>query len=339
MVSKVINELNGEIFVNYEVEKVLKDVILKGKIDILSITSEVKTVYEIKAEKERDCHHVQLWLCGVCRNTLSKYWRKGLGKGVFFPPQIRLKMYAERKEYIYLVQSDSANKLYYYYQKHPNAVYIAYTSGNFDLLVQTSAPLEVLPDRTLFCGSRSDYVYPETPHCSFEKALKRMEKLIEKDHEKSKIKVVYTEEGEEKGSSYYGWKIFPYVKRDLKIEFTPIAKKLHIASVSFMKGLEYLLNVSTKLLPFYPKRLPIYSQYFFVFWSDYEEFLCEFFGCLPCHVSITKVENALFVYASVLKGIGLSERLFQLCFRLKDLGFVERFWSSIPVYYWIPDVP
>jgi hypothetical protein len=248
--------------------------------------------------------------CEVSRNTLSKYWRKGLEEKKFFPPQIRLKMFAERKEYIYLVQSDIANKLYYYYQKLPESVYISYTSGNFDLLIQTSTPLEVLPDRTLFCGSRSNYVYPDTPLCTFETALEQMEALIEREHEKSKLKVLYKEEGAVKGSPHYGWKIFPYVKRNLKIGFTPLAKKLHISFDSFKKGLDYLLNVSTTLLPFYPKGLPMYSQYFFVFWSDYEDLLCELFGLLPCHISITKVENALIVYGGIQKEMGLSERLF-----------------------------
>lgn len=71
MVSKVVNGLNGEIIVNYPVKKELKDVILRGRIDILSITSEVKTIYEIKAGKERDCHHVQLWLYMGCFESVN----------------------------------------------------------------------------------------------------------------------------------------------------------------------------------------------------------------------------------------------------------------------------
>jgi len=45
--------------------------------------------------------------CNVCRNTASKYWKKGLKEEVFFPPQIRLKRYENRKEYSYLIQKDT----------------------------------------------------------------------------------------------------------------------------------------------------------------------------------------------------------------------------------------
>jgi hypothetical protein len=65
-----------------------------------------------------------------------------------FPPQFRLNMYENRKEYIYFIQSDSAQKLYFHFKNHPDLVYIAYCSGNFDIFLQLSAPLDVLPDRT-----------------------------------------------------------------------------------------------------------------------------------------------------------------------------------------------
>ena len=66
LVSKVINELNGEIYVNYRVEKDLDDIQLLGYIDILNINCNTKTVYEIKSGKEKESHHVQLWLYMGC---------------------------------------------------------------------------------------------------------------------------------------------------------------------------------------------------------------------------------------------------------------------------------
>jgi len=255
---------------------------------------------------------------------------------IFFPPQLRLKMFENRKEYIYLIQSDSANKLYDYFQEQPNVIYVVYTSGKFDIFLQTEKPLDVLPDRTIFWGARGNYIYPEIPNCSYMYALMRMERLLDKEHPPSKMPVEYPKEPLEP-SSYYGWMIYPYVKYDLKTGYTRIVKKLHISFVSFYKGLEYLLNVSAKLLPYYPLGFRLYSQYFFVFWSDYEEFLCELFGCLPCHTSITKVKDALIVYVSIEKGEDISERLFRMCFRMVNLGLIDRFWSSRPIYGWRRD--
>ena len=276
--------------------------------------------------------------CGVSRNTFSKYWKQGLIDEVFFPPQLRLKMYSNRKEYIYLIQNDNADDLYQYFMMHPDTVYVTCTSGKFDLLLQTKNPLKVLPDRTLFSGARSDYFYPETPLCNYNKALDRMEALLDREHAPSKIDVSYPEEPLEVGKSDLGWKIFPYVKYNLKTGFTPIIKKLHISFDSFYKGLDYLYNVSTVLVPYYPSGFKWYSQHFFVFWSNYEHLLCESFSQLPCHTSITKVRDALLVYASVEKGL-IEKQLLQYYFKLTRSGHIDRFWSSIPVYHYARDEP
>jgi hypothetical protein len=296
------------------------------------------SMYLTFVREPRLYYHEAAQKCNVSRNTFSKYWKQGVTDKVFFPPQIRLKMYSNRKEYIYLIQNDNANDLYEHFKNHPDTVYVTCASGKFDLLLQTNKPLDVLPDRTLFSGSRGNYLYPETPLCSYNEALKRMDALLDHEHTPSKIDINYPEEPPEIGDSTLGWKIFPYVKYNLKTGFTPIIKRLHISFASFYKGLEYLYNVSTVLLPYYPSGFTWYSQHFFVFWSGYENLLCESFSQLPCHTSITKVKDALLVYASVEKGL-IEKRLLQYYFRLTHLGYIDRFWSSIPVYYYARDEP
>ena len=273
--------------------------------------------------------------CRIAKNTFMKYWKEGLKDQVFFPPQIRLKMYRERKEYIYLVQNDKAHSMYEYYKKHPDITYLSYALGKFDLLIQTDKPLEVVPDGTLLHGSRSNYIYPETPYCTFEAALSRMEALLSQSHEPSKITVEYPEEPELKGTEY-GLQLLPYLKYNLRPNYTLVVKRVGISFSSFYKGYEYLLKVSTVLLPYYPFGLLNYSQYFFVFRTDYEHLLCELFGYLPCHVSITKVSDALIVYVTVQEGKGLRERFFDLCYRLLDMGLVNQLWAADPVYHWRP---
>ena len=50
----------------YRVEKVLDDLTLVGYIDILDVNSVLKTVFEVKSGKEKDSHHVQLWIYMGC---------------------------------------------------------------------------------------------------------------------------------------------------------------------------------------------------------------------------------------------------------------------------------
>lgn len=255
---------------------------------------------------------------------------------VFFPPQIRLKMYENKKEYIYLVQSNSVSELYDYYQTHPNVVYLAYALGKFDLVIQTDRPLEIVPNNTISYGSRSNYIYPETPYCEFDTALDRIEAVLDQQREPSRLAVEYPKEPEISGSTY-GMQIFPYLKYNLRPNYTSIVKELGISFTSFYKGFEYLLNVSTCLLPYYPLGFLQYVQHYFVFWTDYEDLLCEIFGYLPCHVSITKIGDALFIYASILRD-GMSKyRFFHLCYNLLKQGYVNKFWTATPVFHWRPD--
>lgn len=276
--------------------------------------------------------------CGTVRNTFTKYWKKGLEDKVFFPPQIRPKMYENRKEYIYLVQTDSVHELFKYYQGHPDVIYLVYTLGKFDLLIQTNKPLEIIPNNTILCGSRGNYWHPETPYYKFDLALDKIDDLLHQTHNPSCSAVEYAEEPDIKGD-VWGWKIYPYLKYDLRPNYTWIVKKLKISFASFYKGFEYLLAVSSVLLPYYPHGFLQYSRRFYVFWTDYEDLIREAFSYLPCHISITKVSDAMFVYAGIReKGI-MKKRFFDLCYRMLELGYVKKFWTATPVFYWVPDPP
>jgi hypothetical protein len=295
-------------------------------------------IYQIFSHDPRLYYNKGARRCGTVRNTFTKYWKEGLERGIFFPPQIRLKMYETRKEYIYLVQTDLVHELFKYYQNHPDVIYMAYTLGKFDLLIQTKKPLEVIPNNTIHYGSRSDYWYPETPHCEFDQALDKIDHLLQETHSPSYTLVEYPKEPHVKGE-VWGWKVFPYLKYDLRPNYTWIVKNLGISFASFYKGFEYLLAVSTVLLPYYPYGFLQYSHRFFVFWTDYEEVIRDIFSYLPCHVSITRVHDALLVYTGILEKGKTKKQFFDLCWRMLELGLVRKFWTATPVFYWVPNPP
>lgn len=272
--------------------------------------------------------------CNAAKNTFMKYWKKGLVDLIFFPPQIRIRIYKTRKEYIYLVECENPHELFEYYRKHPDVIYLAFLHGKFNLLIQTKKPLDIAPKGTLLHGSRSDYEYPETPYCSFDSALDRMETLLSQEHEPSRSTVTCPDEPSLKGSEY-GWKIFPYIKYDLRPNYTTIVKKVGISFSSFYKGYEYLLSVSTVLLPYYPLGFTNYLPEFIVLETDYEKLIREFFSHLPSHVSITRVDDAFLIHASHLY---MKERRFYLLvYRMAELGYIKRFWTATPVFHWTPD--
>ena len=294
-------------------------------------------IYRTLLTDPRIYYHVAAKKCGVARNTFTKHWEEGLEQGIFFSPQIRPKMYSARKEYIYLVQTDNVHELYEYYKNYPYLVYLAYTLGKFDLLIQTEHPLEVIPHNTILWGSRSDYQYPHTPQCTDKAALDTIEDLLDRPHEKSHIPVDYPDEPDIMGHQW-GWKIYPYLKYDLRPNYTWIVKKVGMSFTSFYRGYEYLLKVCSVLLPYYPHGFLAYSQHFFVIWSDYEELICKVFGCLPSHVSITKLNGALLICAGIRENWRIKNRFLNICYDMIKKGYIKRFWTVNPIFHWKPDI-
>lgn len=88
LISKVINGLTGDIYVNYRVEKILGEIQLVGYIDILNVNSGLKTIFEVKSGKERESHHAQLWLYMGCITGAKGILRYPSTRYVYFTKDI-----------------------------------------------------------------------------------------------------------------------------------------------------------------------------------------------------------------------------------------------------------
>ena len=88
LVSKVINGLTGYIYVNHRVEKDLGEIQLVGLIDILNVNEKSKTIFEIKSGKEKESHHVQLWLYMGCFDDVKGILRYPSTRYMYFTEDI-----------------------------------------------------------------------------------------------------------------------------------------------------------------------------------------------------------------------------------------------------------
>ncbi len=66
LVSKVMSELKGEIYVNEWVTRNVSGIQLNGKIDIVNVNNGETTIIEVKSGKEKESHHIQLWMYIEC---------------------------------------------------------------------------------------------------------------------------------------------------------------------------------------------------------------------------------------------------------------------------------
>lgn len=66
LVAKTIETLKGDIYVNEWVTRNVGGIQLNGKIDIVNVNNGETKVFEVKSGKERESHHVQLWMYMKC---------------------------------------------------------------------------------------------------------------------------------------------------------------------------------------------------------------------------------------------------------------------------------
>ncbi len=69
LVAKTIEALKGDIYVNEWVTRNVGGIQLNGKIDIVNVNDGETTIIEVKSGKEREYHHVQLWMYMKCYET------------------------------------------------------------------------------------------------------------------------------------------------------------------------------------------------------------------------------------------------------------------------------
>ncbi len=62
LAAKTIETLKGEIYVNEWVTRNVGGIQLNGKIDIVNVNNGETTIIEVKSGRERESHHIQLWL-------------------------------------------------------------------------------------------------------------------------------------------------------------------------------------------------------------------------------------------------------------------------------------
>ncbi len=66
LVTKTIETLKGNIYVNEWVTRNVGGIQLNGKIDIVNVNNGETTIIEVKSGKEKESHHVQLWMYMKC---------------------------------------------------------------------------------------------------------------------------------------------------------------------------------------------------------------------------------------------------------------------------------
>lgn len=298
----------------------------------------VRAMYELRSEEPRLKIYEIAQHLGVVRNTVYNRQKKALENGILFHPQLRLKMFEDVKEYVYVISSDNAYNAFHQLQGDDRVCYELFATGYFDLLLITSVPfsqkeLERLGEVKLG-GFRSNYVYPKVPNTDYLTAMDKIEDFTQRDFHPSEWAVEYPPK--EVHWKEIDWKLFSLLRYDMTRKYTTLAKSVKMSFDGFRWSLKRILANTQIIVPYYPEGYSQYIHFLFMFQSTYEEMLLNLFSLVPCFSIQYKVEDWILVQFSILP-LDLIDRFFNILYGLHRRGCIDRIKTTFPITYWYPD--
>ncbi len=272
----------------------------------------------------------------VVRNTTSDYLKKAYENEMIFPPQLRLKMFAEVKEYVYALKVHDGFRVYENLKISPHIFNMEAGKGIFNLFMITSLPLnlEDIPVKeVVFEGVRSDYVIPFIPDIDSRTSLEWMKKRGEKTPSPSILEVTYPHRDIIWNNRE--WDIFQLLRYNASKTHTEIAKKISLHSDTFAESLRRILANTINYVPYYQKGHGSYMSWTLIFQSDYEHFLIDLLSCFPCTTVIYKVTDWLVAHVKV--DAHYSGSYLRLFCQLEDRKYINTFDMAFPAMHWHPD--
>lgn len=228
----------------------------------------------------------------------SRRMREAFEAGYIVGPQIRKRSYSNMKEYVYFVNCENPRKLYLKYNEDFNVVYHAVMIGSPNLWIVSREPFDVEGD-VILEGFRSDYHIPFAQNCSWETALKVMQEKVNAFNPETYApnEIINTHLNEPINWDAKDETLYRAFKYNLRKKLSPIMREHHISGEKLYTWLEKIPKCCTTATYYFPETASAYDPYFFMFETDYEDFIVDLFSELPTSSFFFKVSNRLFLVA------------------------------------------
>ncbi len=239
-------------------------------------------------------------LLGMTTRTITKRLQEARSLQIIVGPETRKTSYANTLEYVTVFNAEDPDLTYWRNCEDPRVIYNAKMSGFCNSLMISGAKSNVNGEVKLQ-GPRSDYYMPLTPDRSWEHSLQIMREKISNfdpdtytpreligNHWRETVKWDDTDET-----------LYRYFKYNLRKEVGPIVKEKHIPRSTVYNWLKTLDKRCTIRTSYYPEGLQEYDTYFYIFDTEYEDFIVELFSELPASPSFFKVADSLLLTAYI----------------------------------------
>ncbi len=222
-------------------------------------------------------------------------------------PGARKPSYKNLLEFVYLFKAKNPDIAYAKYREDPRVVYNARIMGDPNSLVISREEIDVKGEidveREILRGPRSDYYVPFTPDQSWGQAMEDMREKIGtfdpdsytprgyiRNHWNETVKWDNTDEV-----------LYRYFKYNLRKEVGSLIKEQLASKDRVYHWLESVEKRCTIYVHYYPESLLEYDTYFYLFKTEYEDFIIDLFSELPATVTFLKVQDVLLLFAYIPK--------------------------------------
>lgn len=284
---------------------------LKQRVDSLSRLSKQQKreihyrIYEQLLQDERISLAHMAENLGLARNTVTSHFAYMMENEILLPPSLRLRMFRDLREYVYLLSFEKPVQVYQELENNPDIVYHSVTSGAFDMLVIAKSPVnfESHPNfkECLLHGPRSDIFFPSriSRDTYAEAFYKVKQQLVDGEYERGLLPTAVPER--EIVWTDTEWALFYDLKHNTRRKFTEIVKKHNVSKWSFYRSHERIMKNCVKIVSFFPEGRLNYSDFYFMIKTDYEKALTDLFMQLPCSSMFWHIEDRMVAWINILR--------------------------------------
>ena len=292
-------------------------------------------IYEQLLQDERISLTAMARNLGLARNTVTSHYNFMIENEILLPPSLRLKMFGDLREYMYFLSFEKPLRVYQELEKDSRVLYHCLTSGAFDMVVVSESPMKFASHphfkKCVLHGPRGDYYYPRVSRDTYEEAFQRIRTTLEERIIEPSL-MPHTFPPREIVWSDLEWELFYDLKYNVRTPFTQIVKKHGISKWLFYQSYERIKHNCSIVISFYPMKRSNYSDFYFVFKTDYEKALGDLFMQLPCSSMICKVGDRLVANLNIIRTFPFN-RFFGLLHWMDDNGMIEDMMYGLPIYY------
>ena len=271
---------------------------------------------------------------GIYRKSVSRALQEMIDQQILIGPEFRLKSMEKKPKTYYILDFDDPFKVFERLRENKQLTYIGIVFGDFPVIAagDPGIKFDEYPGfkEMIFSGVRGEMLTPKASQLEWEECAKRILKEIEKSDTWEKS--TWVSEPVDIPWDHQEWEFFFEFREDIRRKIAPLVREQDVSFRKFYEWLNAVDNYTTTHTMFYPEGYASYTEYLFLFKTDYEHALIDLFSIFPTTSVFFKVGSYLYTKISIRTDL-LITSLSKAIYTLEERSIIEDFYKGIAVMY------